>query len=135
MNAAFFLTQHQLEHQRKQQLKEQKRQLTLKKKKCEKKLKNLTIKDDVKLKSIMSQLYCTVALQVELLDELEECFYEKFIKLNNELYSISVKTEKDDISRQEWEKMMKNIICKMPELNIKQLPLLENFIANLKNKK
>ena len=48
MNAAFFLTQHQLEHQRKQQLKEQKRQLTLKKKKCEKKLKNLTIKDDVK---------------------------------------------------------------------------------------
>ena len=28
MNAAFFLTQHQLEHQRKQQLKEQKRQLT-----------------------------------------------------------------------------------------------------------
>ena len=96
MNAAFFLTQHQLEHQRKQQLKEQKRQLTLKKKKCEKKLKNLTIKDDVKLRSIMSQLYCTVALQVELLDELEECFYlskmplfqefsEKFIKLNNEL--------------------------------------------------
>lgn len=94
----------------------------------------------------MSQLYCTVALQVELLDELEECFYltkmplfqefsEKFIKLNNELYSISVKTEEDDISRQEWEKMMKNIICKMPELNIKQLPLLENFIANLKNKK
>ena len=75
MNAAFFLTQHQIEHQRKQQLKEQKRQLTLKKKKCEKKLKNLTIKDDVKLRSIMSQLYCTVALQVELLDELEECFY------------------------------------------------------------
>ena len=81
----------------------------------------------------MSQLYCTVALQVELLDELEECFYlskmplfqefsEKFIKLNNELYSISVKTEEDDISRQEWEKMMKNIICKIPELNIKQLP-------------
>ena len=81
----------------------------------------------------MSQLYCTVALQVELLDELEECFYltkmplfqefsEKFIKLNNELYNISVKTEEDDISRQEWEKMMKNIICKMPELNIKQLP-------------
>ena len=146
MNAAFFLTQHQLEHQRKQQLKEQKRQLTLKKKKCEKKLKNLTVKDDVKLRSIMSQLYCTVALQVELLDELEECFYlskmplfqefsEKFIKLNNELYNISVKNEEDDISRQEWEKMMKNIICKMPELNIKQLPLLENFIANLKNKK
>lgn len=81
----------------------------------------------------MSQLYCTVALQVELLDELEECFYlskmplfqefsEKFIKLNNELYNISVKNEEDDISRQEWEKMMKNIICKMPELNIKQLP-------------
>ena len=81
----------------------------------------------------MSQLYCTVALQVELLDELEECFYlskmplfqefsEKFIKLNNELYNISVKTEEDDISRQEWEKMMKNIICKIPELNIKQLP-------------
>ena len=81
----------------------------------------------------MSQLYCTVALQVELLDELEECFYlskmplfqefsEKFIKLNNELYNISVKNEEDDISRQEWEKMMKNIICKIPELNIKQLP-------------
>ena len=55
--------------------------------------------------------------------------------LNTDLYKIAVKSEKDDLNRQEIEKMMSNIIGKMPTLNLKQLELLEEFINNLKHKK
>ena len=55
--------------------------------------------------------------------------------LNTDLYKIAVKSEKDDLNRQEIEKMMSSIIGKMPTLNLKQLELLEEFIRNLKHKK
>ena len=55
--------------------------------------------------------------------------------LNTDLYKIAIKSEKDDLNRQEIEKMMSNIIGKMPTLNLKQLELLEEFINNLKHKK
>lgn len=55
--------------------------------------------------------------------------------LNTDLYKIAVKSEKDDLNRQDLEKMMSSIIGKMPTLNLKQLELLEEFINNLKHKK
>ena len=55
--------------------------------------------------------------------------------LNTDLYKIAIKSEKDDLNRQEIEKMMSSIIGKMPTLNLKQLELLEEFINNLKHKK
>ena len=98
------------------------------------------------MRSIMSQLYCTTALQIALIDELNEMkftlkypFIKDFMagmeKLNTDLYKIAVKSEKDDLNRQEFEKMMSNIIGKMPKLNMKQLEVLEEFINNLKHKK
>lgn len=142
MNAAFFLTQHKLEQLKRQE----KRQQTIMRKKIENAIKNRSIKEDIKLRSIMSQIFCTIALQIELLDELEKSFYlnpvsifykfkDEFIKMNNEQYKLAIKNEKDDIERQRWENMVKNIVCNMSELNVKQLELLENFIINLKNKK
>jgi len=109
-------------------------------------IESLTIEEHVKVRSIMSQLYCTTALQIALIDELNEMkftlkypFIKDFMagmeKLNTDLYKIAVKSEKDDLNRQEFEKMMSNIIGKMPKLNMKQLEVLENFINNLKHKK
>lgn len=109
-------------------------------------IEGLTIEEHVKVRSIMSQLYCTTALQIALIDELNEMkftlkypFIQDFMrgmeKLNTDLYKIAVKSEKDDLNRQEFEKMMSNIIGKMPKLNMKQLEVLEEFINNLKHKK
>ena len=133
-------------------------------------IEGLTIEEHVKVRSIMSQLYCTTALQIalidglnemrftlkyycttalqlELIDELNEVakigmkypFIQDFMrgmeKLNTDLYKIAVKSEKDDLNRQEFEKMMSNIIGKMPKLNMKQLEVLEEFINHLKHKK
>ena len=109
-------------------------------------IESLTIEEHVKVRSIMSQLYCTTALQISLIDELNEMkftlkypFIKDFMagmeKLNTDLYKIAVKSEKDDLNRQEFEKMMSNIIGKMPKLNMKQLEVLEEFINNLKHKK
>ena len=109
-------------------------------------IESLTIEEHVKVRSIMSQLYCTTALQIALIDELNEMkftlkypFIKDFMagmeKLNTDLYKIAVKSEKDDLNRQEFEKMMSNIIGKMPKLNMKQLEVLEEFINNLKYKK
>ena len=109
-------------------------------------IEGLTIEEHVKVRSIMSQLYCTTALQIALIDELNEMkftlkypFIKDFMagmeKLNTDLYKIAVKSEKDDLNRQEFEKMMSNIIGKMPNLNMKQLEVLEEFINNLKHKK
>lgn len=109
-------------------------------------IERLTIEEHVKVRSIMSQLYCTTALQISLIDELNEMkftlkypFIKDFMagmeKLNTDLYKIAVKSEKDDLNRQEFEKMMSNIIGKMPKLNMKQLEVLEEFINNLKHKK
>ena len=109
-------------------------------------IESLTIEEHVKVRSIMSQLYCTTALQIALIDELNEMkftlkysFIKDFMagmeKLNTDLYKIAVKSEKDDLNRQEFEKMMSNIIGKMPNLNMKQLEVLEEFINNLKHKK
>ena len=58
-----------------------------------------------------------------------------FIDLNNDLYRLAIKSEEADLMRQEWEKKVENIIKSMPELNGKQIDLLEEFIENLKNKK
>nr|DAQ42179.1 MAG TPA: hypothetical protein [Caudoviricetes sp.] len=112
----------------------------------QKAIESLTIEEHVKVRSIMSQLYCTTALQIALIDELNEMkftlkypFIQDFMrgmeKLNTDLYKIAVKSEKDDLNRQEFEKMMSNIIGKMPKLNMKQLEVLEEFINNLKHKK
>ena len=109
-------------------------------------IEGLTIEEHVKVRSIMSRLYCTTALQISLIDELNEMkftlkypFIKDFMvgmeKLNTDLYKIAVKSEKDDLNRQEFEKMMSNIIGKMPKLNMKQLEVLEEFINNLKHKK
>jgi hypothetical protein len=109
-------------------------------------IESLTIEEHKIVKSIVVQFFCTTALQLELIDKLNEVsniamkypFITDFMKgiemLNTDLYRISIKTEKDDINRQELEKMMSNIIGKMPTLSLKQLELLEEFINNLKHK-
>lgn len=94
----------------------------------------------------MSQFYCTVALQIELVDALEEMkmlngypFVEDLRKavifMNNSMYESAVKNEEDDLVRQVWEKKMENIVKIMPQLNAKQFDMLEEFIRNLKFKK
>lgn len=109
-------------------------------------IESLTIEEHVKVRSIMSQLYCTTALQIALIDELNEMkfalkypFIKDFMsgmeKLNTDLYKIAVKSEKDDLNRQEFEKKIENIISAMPQLSNRQLDVLENFIKNLKHKK
>lgn len=134
-----------------QHLTEYHKKLLKKEAKYEKKVRtrrieSLTIEEHVKLKSIMSQFYCTVALQVELIDALDEMdilkgypfiedIREAVIFLNNDLYSIVVTNEERDLERQMLEKKMENIVKIMPQLNAKQFDMLEEFIRNLKYKK
>lgn len=134
-----------------QHLTEYHKKLLKKEAKYEKKVRtrrieSLTIEEHVKVKSIMEQFYCTVALQVELIDALDEMdilkgypfiedIREAVIFLNNDLYSIVVTNEERDLERQMLEKKMENIIKIMPQLNAKQFDLLEEFIRNLKHKK
>lgn len=113
----------------------------------QKAIESLSIEEHKIVRSIVAQFYCTTALQLELIDELNAIsniamkypFIQDFMRgmemLNTDLYKIAVKSEKDDLNRQEIEKMMSNIIGKMPTLNLKQLELLEEFINNLKHKK
>nr|DAW83729.1 MAG TPA: hypothetical protein [Caudoviricetes sp.] len=113
----------------------------------QKAIESLSIEEHKIVRSIVAQFYCTTALQLELIDELNAIsniamkypFIQDFMRgmemLNTDLYKIAVKSEKDDLNRQEIEKMMGNIIGKMPTLNLKQLELLEEFINNLKHKK
>ena len=113
----------------------------------QKAIESLSIEEHKIVRSIVAQFYCTTALQLELIDELNAIsniamkypFIQDFMRgmemLNTDLYKIAIKSEKDDLNRQEIEKMMSNIIGKMPTLNLKQLELLEEFINNLKNKK
>lgn len=113
----------------------------------QKAIESLSIEEHKIVRSIVAQFYCTTALQLELIDELNAIsniamkypFIQDFMwgmeMLNTDLYKIAVKSEKDDLNRQEIEKMMSNIIGKMPTLNLKQLELLEEFINNLKHKK
>lgn len=134
-----------------QHLTEYHKKLLKKEAKYEKKVRtrrieSLTIEEHVKLKSIMPQFYCTVALQIELVDALEEMkmlngypFVEDLRKvvifMNNSMYESAVKNEEDDLVRQVWEKKMENIVKIMPQLNAKQFDMLEEFIRNLKYKK
>ena len=113
----------------------------------QKAIESLSIEEHKIVRSIVAQFYCTTALQLELIDELNAIsniamkypFIQDFMRgmemLNTDLYKIAVKSEKDDLNRQDLEKMMSNIIGKMPTLNLKQLELLEEFINNLKHKK
>ena len=113
----------------------------------QKAIESLSIEEHKIVRSIVAQFYCTTALQLELIDELNAIsniamkypFIQDFMRgmemLNTDLYKIAIKSEKDDLNRQEIEKMMGNIIGKMPTLNLKQLELLEEFINNLKHKK
>ena len=113
----------------------------------QKAIESLSIEEHKIVRSIVAQFYCTTALQLELIDELNAIsniamkypFIQDFMRgmemLNTDLYKIAVKSEKDDLNRQEFEKMMSNIIGKMPKLNMKQLEVLEEFINNLKHKK
>lgn len=113
----------------------------------QKAIESLSIEEHKIVRSIVAQFYCTTALQLELIDELNEVakigmkypFIQDFMRgmemLNTDLYKIAIKSEKDDLNRQEIEKMMGNIIGKMPKLNMKQLEVLEEFINNLKHKK
>lgn len=110
-------------------------------------IESLSIEEHKIVRSIVAQFYCTTALQLELIDELNAIsnitmkypFIQDFMRgmemLNTDLYKIAIKSEKDDLNRQEIEKMMSNIIGKMPKLNMKQLEVLEEFINNLKHKK
>jgi hypothetical protein len=110
-------------------------------------IESLSIEEHKIVRSIVAQFYCTTALQLELIDELNAIsniamkypFIQDFMRgmemLNTDLYKIAVKSEKDDLNRQDLEKMMSSIIGKMPTLNLKQLELLEEFINNLKHKK
>ena len=110
-------------------------------------IESLSIEEHKRVRSIVAQFYCTTALQLELIDELNAIsnitmkypFIQDFMRgmemLNTDLYKIAIKSEKDDLNRQEIEKMMSNIIGKMPKLNMKQLEVLEEFINNLKHKK
>ena len=134
-----------------QHLTEYHKKLLKKEAKYEKKVRtrrieSLTIEEHVKVKSIMEQFYCTVALQIELVDALEEMkmlngypFVEDLRKavifMNNSMYESAVKNEEDDLVRQVWEKKMENIVKIMPQLNAKQFDMLEEFIRNLKYKK
>ena len=135
-----------------QHLTEYHKKLLKKEAKYEKKVRtrrieSLSIEEHKIVRSIVAQFYCTTALQLELIDELNAIsniamkypFIQDFMRgmemLNTDLYKIAVKSEKDDLNRQEIEKMMSNIIGKMPTLNLKQLELLEEFINNLKHKK
>ena len=113
----------------------------------QKAIESLSIEEHKIVRSIVAQFYCTTALHLELIDELNEVakigmkypFIQDFMRgmemLNTDLYKIAVKSEKDDLNRQDLEKMMSSIIGKMPTLNLKQLELLEEFINNLKHKK
>lgn len=113
----------------------------------QKAIESLSIEEHKIVRSIVAQFYCTTALQLELIDELNAIsniamkypFIQDFMRgmemLNTDLYKIAIKSEKDDLNRQEIEKMMSNIIGKMPKLNMKQLEVLEEFINNLKHKK
>lgn len=113
----------------------------------QKAIESLSIEEHKIVRSIVAQFYCTTALQLELIDELNAIsniamkypFIQDFMRgmemLNTDLYKIAIKSEKDDLNRQEIEKMMSNIIGKMPKLNMKQLEVLEVFINNLKHKK
>ena len=113
----------------------------------QKAIESLSIEEHKIVRSIVAQFYCTTALQLELIDELNAIsniamkypFIQDFMRgmemLNTDLYKIAVKSEKDDLNRQDLEKMMSSIIGKMPNLNLKQLELLEEFINNLKHKK
>lgn len=113
----------------------------------QKAIESLSIEEHKIVRSIVAQFYCTTALQLELIDELNAIsniamkypFIQDFMRgmemLNTDLYKIAVKSEKDDLNRQEIEKMMSSIIGKMPKLNMKQLEVLEEFINNLKHKK
>lgn len=113
----------------------------------QKAIESLSIEEYKIVRSIVAQFYCTTALQLELIDELNAIsniamkypFIQDFMRgmemLNTDLYKIAIKSEKDDLNRQEIEKMMSSIIGKMPTLNLKQLELLEEFINNLKHKK
>lgn len=113
----------------------------------QKAIESLSIEEHKIVRSIVAQFYCTTALQLELIDELNAIsniamkypFIQDFMRgmemLNTDLYKIAIKSEKDDLNRQEIEKMMSSIIGKMPTLNLKQLELLEEFINNLKHKK
>lgn len=113
----------------------------------QKAIESLSIEEHKIVRSIVAQFYCTTALQLELIDELNAIsniamkypFIQDFMRgmemLNTDLYKIAVKSEKDDLNRQDLEKMMSSIIGKMPKLNMKQLEVLEEFINNLKHKK
>ncbi len=100
----------------------------------------------IKLKATTSQLFCTTALQVELIDNLIALglvaffpsikkFQQEMIELNTDLYNIAVKEEADDYNRLTWEKMMTRIVSNISSLNLKQLEILDNYTENLINKK
>ena len=110
-------------------------------------LEELSPKDATILKSTLSQVIVTSQLQIEHMDAIFEIqgvnkhypllkdFQNEMVKLANDLFNISVKTEEDEKNKIEFEKMMYNIVATLPKLNIKKLEMLENFALNLKNKK
>lgn len=110
-------------------------------------LEELSLKDVTILKSALSQVIVTTQLQIEQVDTILEIqgvdkhypflkdFQNEMVKLANDLYNISVKTEEDEKNKLEFEQMINNIIATIPKLNIKKLEVLENFAINLINKK
>lgn len=114
------------------------------KKQRERDLKDVTPREHKTLKSSLTQAYCHTALLIECLDTIFEIqqvekhypimkdFLNEMVKLNSELYKIGVKTEEDERNRVDFERMIGEIAKPLPELSIKQLEILREYITNLK---
>lgn len=110
-------------------------------------IEELTPKEVSILKSSLTQAFCGTSYLIECVDNilaiqrvskhypLFEQMLNEIVTLNTDLYNISVHTEKDEENRVEFEKMIFEIVSTMPELNLKQLKLLQEFTTNLKFKK
>lgn len=99
------------------------------------------------LKSALSQAFCGTSHLIACVDTILEIqgverhyplfldIQNEMVKMNTDLYKISVKNEDDEKNRVEFEKKIDNIIKLMPELTLKQIELLDNFVTNLKHKR
>ena len=110
-------------------------------------INELSPSEVVRLKSALSQAFCGTSYLIECIDTILEIqglekhyplfvdVQNEIVKLNTDLYGISIKNEDDEQNRVEFEKKIDNIIKSMPDFNLKQIELLDNFVTNLKHKK
>ena len=110
-------------------------------------INDLTPSEMVRLKSALTQAFCGTSYLIECVDDILEIqgvkkHYPLFeqtqselVNLNTDLYNLSIHSEKDEQNRVEFEKKIDTVLKAMPQLNIKQIDLLVEFITNLKHKK